>query len=188
MERLAAQILVQEELVSALAALYTAPQEPVQGAVKKLPPQIRLYRQPQRFYEIRNTPPPHPQRRTMLTASGEKVRSKSEVILADRLAGNGLEYYYEPGILLGEQVFHPDFLIRLPGREDFVLWEHRGLTEAAYLQSWNEKILLYRDQGILEGSNLFVSYDTADGGLDSYGIQRRIEAFLFPSGVFSETA
>ena len=201
--RLAERLLANEELRMALLELYadspsplpdsSAPgwphdrsqQEPLGrqagGPADGLPPEIRLAGQPQRFYSLRRGRPPYPERLTMTTASGRKVRSKSEIILADRLDSNGLTYFYEPGLCLDGLTFHPDFLIRRPGRDDYVLWEHRGLCEDNYLKSWIEKVQLYRRHGIMEGSNLIVSYDSPEGDLDSYALQKQIEFFFLHS-------
>ena len=43
------------------------------------------------------------------TARGELVRSKSEVIIADALFHNGLDYQYEPEVILEGKVKRPDF-------------------------------------------------------------------------------
>ena len=150
------------------------------GGHQGLPPEIRLAGQAHRFYNLRQATPPYPERLTKTAASGLPVRSKSEMILADRLHSNGLAYFYEPGLDLGGPIIHPDFLIRRPGRDDYVLWEHRGVHDDGYLKSWIEKVQLYRKHGILEGVNLIVSYDSPEGDLNSYALQKQIE-FYFAS-------
>lgn len=63
----------------------------------------------------------------ILTEKGERVRSKSEKIMADYFFRHGIEYKYEcPIYLRGMGTVYPDFtfLSRKTGQE--VYWEHNG--------------------------------------------------------------
>lgn len=63
----------------------------------------------------------------ILTEKGERVRSKSEKIMADYFFRQGIEYKYEcPIYLRGMGTVYPDFtfLSRKTGQE--VYWEHNG--------------------------------------------------------------
>ena len=63
----------------------------------------------------------------ILTEKGERVRSKSEKIIADYFFRNGIEYKYEcPLYLKGVGTIYPDFtlLSRKTGQEMY--WEHNG--------------------------------------------------------------
>ncbi len=58
---------------------------------------------------------------------GERVRSKSEKIIADYLYHNGIEYKYEkPLFLKGYGTVYPDFTIWSPGLGREIYWEHFG--------------------------------------------------------------
>ena len=61
-----------------------------------------------------------------LTKSGIKVRSKSEMMIADALFLLSIPFVYKPQIVINGIEFHPDFIILSPfdGRE--IIWEHFG--------------------------------------------------------------
>jgi hypothetical protein len=110
------------------------------------------------------------------TVRGELVRSKSEVVIANALHYNNLDYEYEPELKLDGKIKRPDFKI-----EDYDLgvvwyWEHCGMmTDPQYKKRWEEKKKFYEKNGIIEGKNLIVTYDDENGGLDSDKIQQIIE-------------
>lgn len=110
------------------------------------------------------------------TVRGELVQSKSEVIIANALYYNGLDYEYEPELELEGKIKRPDFKI-----EDYDMgivwyWEHCGMmTDLGYRKRWEEKKKFYEKNGIVEGKNLIVTYDDEKGGLDASEIQRIIE-------------
>lgn len=110
------------------------------------------------------------------TVRGELVRSKSEVIIANALHYNGLDYEYEPELVLEGKVKRPDFKV-----EDYDMgivwyWEHCGMmTDPGYKKRWEEKKKFYEKNGIIEGKNLIVTYDDEKGGLDASWIQQIIE-------------
>jgi len=110
------------------------------------------------------------------TVRGELVRSKSEVIIANALYYNGLDYVYESELVLEGKVKRPDFKI-----EDYDMgivwyWEHCGMmTDPGYKKRWEEKKKFYEKNGIIEGKNLIVTYDDEKGGLDASKIQQIIE-------------
>ncbi|MDR2559071.1 MAG: hypothetical protein LBC86_05960 [Oscillospiraceae bacterium] len=51
------------------------------------------------------------------TVRKEKVRSKSEVIIANALHYNNIEYKYEGGIFLKGKLYRPDFVIKHGGKQ-----------------------------------------------------------------------
>lgn len=58
------------------------------------------------------------------TAKGEKVRSKSEVIIADVLSREGIPYRYEyPLYLKGIGKVHPDFTVLNVKQRKEIYWE-----------------------------------------------------------------
>ncbi len=111
------------------------------------------------------------------TERGEKVRSKSEAIIANMFFHLGLDYRYEypieghrtPGIR------RPDFTF-FDTEGQPILWEHLGmLNDPDYRARWNAKLAWYEDNGFTQGVNLFISRDEADGGLDSLRIRKMAE-------------
>ena len=110
------------------------------------------------------------------TVRGELVRSKSEVIIANALHYNGLDYEYEPELVLKGRVKYPDFKIEDYDTGVVWYWEHCGMmTDAAYRQRWENKKKFYAKNGIVEGKNLIITEDDVSGGLDAAYIQQKIE-------------
>ena len=111
------------------------------------------------------------------TARGELVRSKSEVIIADALFHNGLEYQYEPELVLEGKVKRPDFRIIDADTGDEWYWEHCGMmSDVKYAKRWHEKEAFYAKNGIIRGKNLIVTEEYAGEGLDSHMIDEIIKA------------
>jgi hypothetical protein len=117
------------------------------------------------------------------TRRGELVRSKSEVILADRMHELGLDYQYEHELVSEDgSRRYPDFTIEDASSGLKVFWEHLGmLTNVSYRRRWEEKLAWYRRNGILpeeEGGGpngtLVVSEDTPAGGIDSAALDRQM--------------
>lgn len=80
------------------------------------------------------------------TLRGEWVRSKSEVIIANLLHKNGVDYAYERPIYRdGRYALLPDFTITTPTGTYY--WEHLGLlSEAGYARRWEQKRRIYEQQ------------------------------------------
>ena len=116
------------------------------------------------------------------TRRGEKVRSKSEAILADILYGLGIPYHYEKPLYLGSgKVRYPDFtLLKIKSREEIYL-EHFGMLDD---DEYREKSLLkldeYRKHGIYVGKNLIFTYETEKSPLDIKGIEKMLKEVMKP--------
>ena len=128
----------------------------------------------------------------LLTARGERVRSKSEVIIADTLFHHNIPYRYEFPLTLkrtdvdrsadayGSTVtLHPDFLcLNTRTRAEF-FWEHFGLMDdPAYSKNAAGKLRLYTENRILPGRNLIITMETQTEPLSTRTIDQTIEAFL----------
>lgn len=100
---------------------------------------------------------------------GHMVRSKSELVIANKLWQMGIDYEYERPVE-GEVVpgkMRPDFSFVDPAG-DLILWEHLGmLFRDDYRKSWEWKKDWYAKNGFIEGENLFTTQDDDNGGLDS---------------------
>ena len=92
---------------------------------------------------------------------GERVRSKSEKIIADRLQVLGIPYRYEyPLQLKNDITIYPDFtLLNIDTKEEIYL-EHCGLmSEQNYVDNLIFKLKTYEKNGIYLGVNLFITYE-----------------------------
>ncbi len=114
---------------------------------------------------------PHPERLIHITKSGIRVRSKSEVIIANILEDLGLHYEYEKPLYAKDNPRDfrlPDFTIYYMGEEFY--WEHLGmLTNPTYKEEWERKKNWYEVNGYSQ--RLIVSKDKPDGGIDSKEIE-----------------
>lgn len=98
----------------------------------------------------------------IITEKGERVRSKSEKIIADKLYALGIPYRYEcPLVLQNNIVMHPDFtILRVSTREEVYL-EHFGMmSDDAYVERTMNKLATYERSGIYPGVNLFMTFET----------------------------
>ena len=121
------------------------------------------------------------------TERGELVRSKSELVIADKLHARGIDYAYEKRLVLpnGKERY-PDFTIADPASGITFYWEHLGmLADPGYRARWERKRNEYINAGILpheDGGDpagiLIETCDNSDGGLDSEHIAKIIEKLL----------
>lgn len=126
------------------------------------------------------------------TAHGERVRSKSEVIIADTLFRYNIPYRYEFPITLkrinpddirrdfGSSItLYPDFLcLNTRTRTEFY-WEHFGLMDSTeYSNNAAGKLRLYTENGILPGRNLIITMETQTEPPSIKALEKLIEEFL----------
>lgn len=98
-----------------------------------------------------------------VTEKGERVRSKSEKIIADKLYMMGIPYRYEyPLVLNNGVIVYPDFtILRMPRRQEVYL-EHFGMMDDMnYVDTTLFKINSYEKNDIYLGVNLFITYETS---------------------------
>ena len=95
------------------------------------------------------------------TLRGEKVRSKSEALIANLLYMIPLPYQYErEWILLGE-IAHPDFTIRHPKTGILYPLEHFGMMDTPrYKRRALHRIEQFAGTGYYPNINFFVSFET----------------------------
>ena len=122
------------------------------------------------------------------TKRGDLVRSKSEVIIANELLGQGIDRYeYEAALTLPNgRTRYPDFTIMDDDTGTRYYWEHLGLLHNPdYEARWNQKLEEYREAGIFpydekrdkEGI-LIVTRDDERGGIDTKAIADLIRKVL----------
>jgi hypothetical protein len=123
------------------------------------------------------------------TERGDLVRSKSELVIAEKLHARGIEYAYEQPLALGQgRTRYPDFTIADHARGVTFYWEHLGLLDdPGYRARWDRKraeylaagITPWQDGGGSEGT-LIETRDEPGGGLDAAMIAKLIEQVLCP--------
>ena len=116
----------------------------------------------------------------ILTEKGERVRSKSEKILADYFYRNNILYKYEkPLNLVGYRTVYPDFtfLSRQLRRE--IYWEHEGMMDKPeYATKAVKKLNSYQMNGILPGERLILTFETEQDVLNSKIVSDLVDKYL----------
>ena len=101
-----------------------------------------------------------------------KVRSKSELLIVEKLKSRGLEFYYEQAIRLDDRTYYPDFIIRHPVSNEFIIWEHCGrMDDGDYAVKWAKKLYAYAICGVRPGSNLILTYEDSNASFNIKHIQ-----------------
>lgn len=119
-----------------------------------------------------------------LTSRGERVRSKSEMIIADILAKNNIPYKYE----LPQQMkaaggklipVYPDFTcVNLRTRQEF-LWEHLGrMDDSDYSMKTVMKLRTYSKNDFIPGKNLILTMECDGIPLDRKEVEILVKTFL----------
>lgn len=115
-----------------------------------------------------------PERKTHLTSRGLTVRSKSEVLIAEKLYEYQVPFRYEQVLTIGKYDLSPDFTLKSRSEELFY-WEHCGLPgNKEYMQHHKWKLEVYESVGIVPWKNLIVTYDDPDGYINLAIIESEI--------------
>lgn len=112
------------------------------------------------------------------TERGERVRSKSEKMIADRLYFMGVPYRYEyPVKVAGYGTIYADFLILdVVTGEEYIL-EHFGMMDdKQYCDNALRKIHTYNKAGIIAGEKLLITFESSSRSLDTSDFERMIRA------------
>lgn len=116
----------------------------------------------------------------LYTLKGERVRSKSEMLIADMLSQEGIPYRYEyPLHMNGFGKVYPDFTILNMKTRKEVIWEHFGMMDdLIYVEKALKKITMYEQQGIFLGEDLILTYESQNMPLNSKMVRRVIKHYL----------
>ena len=113
------------------------------------------------------------------TDKGERVRSKSEVIIANILNKLGLPYKYECPLDLNGVIIYPDFTILDVRTRREIYFEHFGkMDDPDYSQGFVRKINLYEQNGIFPGKNLLFTVESSTQPLDTRILQSILNDFF----------
>lgn len=114
------------------------------------------------------------------TKRGEKVRSKSEQIIADRLFDAGIPYRYEyPLEYEGNKHIYTDFTVLNKRTRVVYRWEHFGrMDDPQYRKTFFWKLSMYSQLGFIQGVNLIFTFEDRDNPLDTRYLDRLIGKFF----------
>lgn len=113
------------------------------------------------------------------TRRGERVRSKSEKIIADTLYARGIPYRYEsPLKLKGFGTVYPDFTVLNVRKRKIYYHEHFGMmSDEDYSGSALKKIETYERAGFFPGSELIITHETKERPLDTEILDKLAEKY-----------
>ena len=123
----------------------------------------------------------------LMTAHGERVRSKSEIIIADALFRRGIPYRYEYPhelLLAGARnrkriVVYPDFTCLNVRTHREIVWEHFGMIDVPeYCQNMASKMEMYLQNGFCMGKNFVMTTETHDRPLNSMMVEKILEQLV----------
>ena len=114
------------------------------------------------------------------TLKGERVRSKSEIIIADMLYQSGIPYRYEyPLYICGFGNVYPDFTILDMKNRKELLWEHFGMMDdAEYVEKALKKLEMYKKKDIFLGDGVIITYETKTMPLNSKTVEGIIKHYF----------
>lgn len=117
------------------------------------------------------------------TIKGERVRSKSEKIIADELYRYEIPYKYEMPLELTNWnksiVIYPDFTVLNKSTGKKWILEHLGMMDnAMYYENAMFKLDTYEKNDILLGKNLILLHETSSSPLNTNVVKKYIENYL----------
>ena len=116
----------------------------------------------------------------LLTDRGERVRSKSEVIIANLLDKEDIPYRYEyPFKLDGAGIIYPDFTVLNVRLRKEMIWEHQGMMDdPEYAEQAVRKTRSYYRSGIFPGDRLIITSETRMNPIDTKELKLIIDRYL----------
>lgn len=128
--------------------------------------------------------PWHPEGLIHTVSNGIKVRTKSEMAIAEILLRNGIPFVYElPHVLKNGKNVHTDFtILSTIDYKTEILLEHEGsMADAGYRDKHAWRVENYYLSGYIPNVNIFFTYDGLNGSVDGEAIQRIVDGWLRPA-------
>lgn len=115
------------------------------------------------------------------TAKGERVRSKSEIIIANTLCHYNIPYKYEAPLYLNDygNVVYPDFTCLNVRERKEIIWEHLGMMgKEEYANKNVKKLESYAANGYHQGDNLIMTMETQNVPISSVMVENIVKRYL----------
>ena len=111
---------------------------------------------------------------------GERMRSKSEVIIANLLYTLGIPYRYEyPIKLKNRKTIYPDFIILNVNTREEYIYEHMGMMgDENYAAKNVSKINELIESDYFPGENLLLTFESVDSPLDIQAVEIQLRHFM----------
>lgn len=114
------------------------------------------------------------------TAKGERVRSKSEILIADALFRHNIPYRCEFPVYSGGVIFAaPDFnCMNVRLRKEFY-WEHLGkMGDEEYMDNNKDKLDKYALEPDFDETKLIITMETGNKPLNTKVVEEKIRKYL----------
>jgi len=125
---------------------------------------VKTYKELGREWEsmpYKKKPEEIPEHLQFVTKKGERVRSKTELIIANLLYDLGIPYRYECALIINGKIFYPDFTIFNPLTGEIFYWEHFGMMdEKNYCDNAISKMNLFGKTDLYP--NFIFSFESKD--------------------------
>lgn len=109
------------------------------------------------------------------TRQGLRVRSKSEVIIADILDEAGIPFLYEKPLKTKTGVTHPDFTVLDISKRREIYWEHFGMMDDIdYRNNAFLKIKNYEASGFYQHDSMIWTFETSRYPINTKEIRKMI--------------
>lgn len=109
------------------------------------------------------------------TRKGLRVRSKTEVIIADILDEMAVPFIYERPLRLNADVVHPDFTLLNMKNKKELYWEHFGMMDdIEYRNNAFLKIRKYEDAGLFQHDSLIWTFETSKYQINTKQLRKMI--------------
>ena len=123
-----------------------------------------------------NSNPAFPEKLKHSSASGHKLRSKSERLIDMSLFYRGVPFRYECELRLGGTLSYPDFTFFNERTGEYRYWEHFGMMDdPQYKRKAYDKTEFYISNGFIPGENVFFTYETSQSPLNITSVDRIID-------------
>ena len=115
--------------------------------------------------------------------NGVKMRSKSEVVIANGLIDAGILFVYELPVKIFGKWIRPDFTLYCPRTGRIIYWEHvGGLYSDGYRNDFVLKMDTYHWAKLVPGVDFLLSFEDLKGNLNSDIIDTMIRELLLEEG------
>lgn len=115
-----------------------------------------------------------------ISNKGDRVRSKSELNIANMLFANNIPYKYEcPFRLSNGQIIYPDFTVLIVKKRKTVYWEHRGMMDdREYARHAVSRVKQLEKEGLMQGDRLIITEETQNCPLGTDEIEKIIDTYF----------
>ena len=111
------------------------------------------------------------------TKRGLRVRSKSEILIADMLDEMSIPFFYEKPLQLKRRIVHPDFtLLDIKERKE-VYWEHFGMMDDRdYRDEALLKIREYESNDLYQYDSVIWTFESGKCPMNTRDIRNMVRA------------